>query len=51
MAEPIYAFVPDDPLLPGGDPILENVLTYLGAREHRSYILERLPELVVKAVN
>jgi uncharacterized circularly permuted ATP-grasp superfamily protein len=33
----------------GEDPILRNVETYLGARDLR-YILERLPELVVKAV-
>jgi uncharacterized circularly permuted ATP-grasp superfamily protein len=49
----IYAFVPDMiRYYLGEDPILENVPTYLAARdEHRSYILDRLPELVVKAVN
>jgi uncharacterized circularly permuted ATP-grasp superfamily protein len=49
----VYAFVPDMiRYYLGEDPILENVPTYLAARdEDRSHILDRLPELVVKAVN
>jgi uncharacterized circularly permuted ATP-grasp superfamily protein len=36
----------------GEDPLLENVPTYLAAQsEDRKYILEHLPELVVKAAN
>ncbi|MBX3747756.1 MAG: circularly permuted type 2 ATP-grasp protein [Verrucomicrobiae bacterium] len=36
----------------GQDPILENVPTYLASEEEdRRYILEHLPELVVKAAN
>jgi uncharacterized circularly permuted ATP-grasp superfamily protein len=42
----------DHPLLPGEEPILEQVPTYVCARDDdRSYVLEHLGELVVKAVD
>jgi uncharacterized circularly permuted ATP-grasp superfamily protein len=49
----IYAFVPEMVrYYLGEEPILQNVPTYLAARdEDLAYILEHLPELVVKAVN
>jgi uncharacterized circularly permuted ATP-grasp superfamily protein len=48
----VYAYVPQFiQYYLGEDPILRNVDTYLCARpQERSYVLERLPELVVKAV-
>jgi len=48
----IYAYVPAFiRYYLGEDPILANVETFLGSNpEHLSYILEHLPELVVKAV-
>jgi uncharacterized circularly permuted ATP-grasp superfamily protein len=49
----VYHFCPqDDPLLPQQDPILENVPTYLASQpDDLNFILEHLPELVVKAAN
>lgn len=49
----IYPFVPDMiKFYLGQDPILENVPTYLCARENdRKYVLENLDKLVVKATN
>src|SRR5271166_3614331 len=48
----IYAFVPDFiRYYLGEEPILRSVDTYICARpDHLAYVLERLPELVVKAV-
>ena len=48
----IYAYVPDFiRYYLGEDPILRNVETYLCSRpDHLSYVLDHLPELVVKAV-
>jgi len=48
----IYAYVPDFiRYYLGEDPILQNVETYLCSRpEHLSYVLDHLPDLVVKAV-
>jgi uncharacterized circularly permuted ATP-grasp superfamily protein len=49
----IYAYVPDMiRYYEGGDPILPNVPTYLCWRDaERSYVLENLEKLVVKAAN
>ena len=49
----VYAFVPDMiRFYMGEDAILNNVQTYVGAREKESgYILDHLGDLVVKAVN
>jgi uncharacterized circularly permuted ATP-grasp superfamily protein len=49
----IYAYVPDMiRYYEGADPILPNVPTYLCWRDNdRSYVLDHLPELVVKAAN
>ncbi len=48
----IYAYVPEFiRYYLGEDPILRNVETYLCSRgDHLKYVLEHLPELVVKAV-
>ena len=48
----IYAYVPDFiKYYLGEDPILQNVETYLCSRpDHLAYVLDHLPELVVKAV-
>jgi uncharacterized circularly permuted ATP-grasp superfamily protein len=48
----IYAYVPEMiRYYLGEEPIIENVPTYLCSRdEDRAYVLEHLPELVVKAV-
>jgi len=48
----IYAYVPEFiRYYLGEDPILRNVETYLCSRaDHLSYVLEHLPEMVVKAV-
>src|SRR5579862_1053043 len=48
----IYAYVPEFiHYYLGEDPILRNVETYLCSRtDHFTYVLEHLPELVVKAV-
>lgn len=48
----IYAYVPDFiKYYLGEDPILQNVETYLCSKpDHLSYVLDHLPELVVKAV-
>jgi len=48
-----YAYVPEMiRYYLGQDPILDQVPTYLAWREdHKKYILEHLPELVVKAAN
>ena len=41
-----------DPLLPGEEPLLRQVDTYVCARDDdRRYVLEHLAELVVKPVN
>ena len=47
----IYAYVPEFiRYYLGEDPILRNVETYLCSRaDHLSYVLEHLPEMVVKA--
>jgi uncharacterized circularly permuted ATP-grasp superfamily protein len=49
----VYAFVPDMiRFYLGEDALLNNVQTYVGAREKESaYILDHLEDLVVKAVN
>jgi uncharacterized circularly permuted ATP-grasp superfamily protein len=49
----VYAFVPDMiRYYLNEDPILNNVPTYLGLRDpDRTYILENLDKLVIKAVN
>jgi len=49
----VYAFVPEMiRFYLGEEPVLDNVPTYLAFREpDRTYILEHLHELVVKAVN
>ena len=48
----IYAYVPEFiRYYLGEEPILRNVETYLCSRpDHLSYVLEHLPEMVVKAV-
>src|SRR5580658_5529807 len=48
----IYAYVPDFiKYYLGEDPILQNVETYLCSEpDHFAYVLEHLPEMVVKAV-